>query len=364
MRVPFASFVPLENELRAELNEAFNRVMNRSWYIRGPEVEQFEKEFASLCGAKYCIGVGNGLDALALILDALGIGAEDEVILPANTFIATALAVSRVGAKPVLVDPELDTYNTDPRSIEEKITGRTKAIIPVHLYGRPCDMDSILPIAEKYDLKVVEDCAQAHGAKYKGKRVGSFGVAAGFSFYPGKNLGAMGDGGAVVTNDEDLAERVRMLGNYGSKVKYDHELMGYNSRLDELQAAFLRVKLSKMDQISKNRQMIASKYLSRINNPKIILPIDKNVEDSVWHVFPVRCKDRDELRDYLHENGVETGIHYPIPIHKQKCYLDIIESKDEYSIASEISDTEISFPMYFGMTDEEVEYVVHLINDY
>ena len=262
MKVPFVSFLPMEHEFGQDLRTAFERVFARSWYIEGSEDQAFEKAFAEYCSAKYCVGVGNGLDALMLILKATDIGEGDEVIVPANTYIATALAVTYVGAKPVFVEPRIDTFNINPVLIEEKITERTKAIMPVHLYGQACDMDPILDIAKKYGLKVVEDCAQAHGAIYKGQRVGTFGDAAGFSFYPGKNLGALGDAGAVVTNGRELAEKVRALGNYGSDYKYHHIYKGNNSRLDELQAAFLSAKLPYLDRMNVERRRIAARYLT------------------------------------------------------------------------------------------------------
>ena len=264
MKVEFNSFIPLENKIKNEINIAFQRVYSNSWYVRGVENEKFEKEFADYCGAKYCIGVGSGLDALTLSLKALDIGDGDEVIVPDNSFIATALAVSYCGAKPVFIEPDPKTFNIDTECIEAAITKNTKAIIPVHLYGQPCDMDRVIDIANKHDLYVIEDCAQAHGASYKGQKVGTFGKAGGFSFYPGKNLGALGDGGAVVTNDDELARKIRALGNYGSEEKYHHEYMGCNSRLDEMQAAFLSIKLKKLDEINYDRNKTAKLYLEEI----------------------------------------------------------------------------------------------------
>ena len=274
MKIPFVSFKPMERELDKELRNAFERVYMRSWYIEGVEDENFEKAFAEYCGVNYCVGTGNGLDALMLALKALEIGAGDEVIVPSNTYIATALAVTYVGATPVFVEPDIRTYDIDPKLIEEKITNKTTAIMPVHLYGQPCDMDAIVAIAEKYNLYIVEDCAQAHGATYKGKRIGSFGDAAGFSFYPGKNLGALGDAGAAVSNKKSIADKIRALGNYGSDYKYHHIYKGNNSRLDEMQAAFLSAKLPHLDKINEERRRIAEKYLEKIDNPKIILPYE------------------------------------------------------------------------------------------
>lgn len=364
MKIPFVTFRPLEAELDNKIRDAFERVYKRSWYIEGEEDEAFEKEFAKYCASKYCIGVGNGLDALFLSLKALGVGEGDEVIVPSNTFIATVLAVTYVGAIPVMVEPNIATFNIDPTLIEEKITKNTKAIIPVHLYGQPCDMDRIMEIARKHKLYVIEDCAQAHGATYKGKTVGTFGDAAGFSFYPGKNLGALGDAGAVVTNNEKLAEKVRSLGNYGSDYKYHHIYLGNNSRLDELQAAFLLAKLPSLDKMNKDRRRTANRYLEGINNPEVILPHVCDFATPVWHVFGIRCNRRNELEKFLNEAGIGTNKHYPIPIHLQECYHNLGFVKGDYPIAEEISATELSIPMYYGMTDEEINYVIDRINEF
>ena len=362
MQVPFVSFKPLEKELDSQLRAAFNRVYERSWYIDGCEDKAFEQAFAAYCHTDYCVGCGNGLDALMLVLKAWDIGVGDEVIVPSNTFIATALAVTYVGATPVFVEPDIRTYNIDPTKIEEKITANTKAIMPVHLYGQPCDMDPIMQIAEKYNLYVLEDCAQAHGATYKGKVIGSFGDAAGFSFYPGKNLGALGDAGATVTNDKALADKVRALGNYGSDYKYHHIYKGSNSRLDELQAAFLSAKLPLMDQVNENRRYIAERYRKGITNPKIILPYVPEYAVPVWHLFAVRCKNRDALAEYLAEKGIGTNKHYPIAMHLQDCYADLNIPKGSLPIAEEISATELSLPIYYGMTEEEIDYVIDAVN--
>ncbi len=362
MKVPFVSFKPLERELDDRLRGAFQRVYERSWYIEGQEDAAFEAAFAAFCHTNYCIGVGNGLDALMLSLKALGIGAGDEVIVPSNTFIATALAVTYVGATPVFVEPDIRTYNIDPARIQEKITEKTKAIMPVHLYGQPCDMAPILAIAKKHNLFVVEDCAQAHGATYQGKVVGSFGDAAGFSFYPGKNLGALGDAGAAVTNDKALAEKIRALGNYGSDYKYHHIYQGSNSRLDEMQAAFLSAKLPLMPKISRNRRAAAKRYLEGITNPNIILPYVLPGTEPVWHIFAVRCEKRDALAAFLAEKGIITNQHYPIPMHLQGCYADLGIPKGALPIAEEISATELSLPMYYGMTEDEIGYVIDAVN--
>ena len=362
--VPFVDFKPMEKEIFNELKSAFERVLERSWYILGEENSNFERKFADFCGVKYCVGVGNGLDAIMLSLKSLGVGKGDEVIVPSNTYIATALAVTYVGATPIFVEPDINTYNIDPSLIEEKITSSTKAIIPVHLYGQACDMDSILDIAKKYNLFVVEDCAQAHGATYKGQKVGSFGDLAAFSFYPGKNLGALGDAGAIVSNNKDLIEKARAFGNYGSDYKYHHILKGNNSRLDEVQAAFLSVKLNHLQRINENRQAIALRFLDKIKNEKIILPKVEHYNEHVWHIFAIRCDRRDELEQYLGNKGINTNKHYPIPIHLQPCYEDLGFSNGDLPIAEEISKTELSLPMFYGMSNDQIQYIIDALNSF
>ena len=362
MNVPFVSFLPMEHELDAELRAAFERVYTRSWYIEGEEDAAFEKAFAHYVGTKYCVGCGNGLDALMLALKALGIGEGDEVIVPSNTYIATALAVTYTGAKPVFVEPDIRTYNINPSLIESAITPKTKAIMPVHLYGQSCDMGPIMTLAQKYGLAVVEDCAQAHGATYRGQKIGTFGNAAGFSFYPGKNLGALGDAGASVTNDAVLAAKIRALGNYGSDRKYHHIYQGYNSRLDEFQAAFLSAKLPHLERMNAERKRIAARYLAEIDNPALVLPYVIPEAEPVWHIFAVRCKERDALADYLKEAGIGTNRHYPIPMHLQGAYADLGIEKGSLPIAEEISATQLSLPMFYGMTDEQVSYVIEKLN--
>lgn len=364
MRVPFVTFKPLEKEINTEIKSAFERVYERSWYIEGEEGKRFEEEFAAYCGVKYCVGCGNGLDALFLILKACGIGEGDEVIIPSNTFIATALAVSRTGAKPVMVEPCLLTYNLDANKIEEKITDRTRAVVAVHLYGQPADMDAIHKVAQKYHLKVFEDAAQAHGALYKGMKVGGLAAAAGFSFYPGKNLGALGDAGCVTTNDAELATKIRALSNYGSDYKYHHIYQGYNTRLDELQAAFLQVKLPILDKVNEDRRNTARKYLEGIKNSKLILPyVDWNICTPVWHIFAVRTSARDELVSYLADRGIGTNVHYPIAMHNQYAYQELGIAKGSLPICEKISDTQLSLPMYYGMK-EEIDYVITALNDW
>jgi dTDP-4-amino-4,6-dideoxygalactose transaminase len=324
MIVPFLDLKTPYLELKDELDNAYRRVMESGWYILGAEVKSFEKEFAAYCGASHCLGVGNGLDALHLIIRAMKIGSGDEVIVPSNTYIASWLAVTHAGATPVPVEPDIKTYNIDPTKIEQAITPKTKAIMVVHLYGQPADMDPIIAIAQKYGLKVIEDCAQAHGARYKGQSVGGLGDAAGFSFYPGKNLGAIGDGGAVVTNDSDVAAHIQVLRNYGSSIKYQNEVVGYNSRLDELQAAFLRVKLAKLDEWNDRRRSIARTYLHSLDvaPPGLTLPFVPTWAEPVWHLFVIRHNCRDMLQKVLAEGGIGSMIHYPIPPHKQQAYVD------------------------------------------
>lgn len=364
MNIPFVDFGPMHDECQEALNEASHELILSNWFIGGVHDKQFENSFSEYLGSSFCIGCGNGLDALVLSLKALGIRQGDEVILPANTFIATALAVTYTGATPVLVEPRLDTYNIDSKKIADAITPKTKAIIPVHLYGQPAEMDPIMEIAKKYGLYVIEDTAQAHGALYHGKRAGTFGNAGAFSFYPGKNLGALGDGGAVVTDDSNLADTIRAMGNYGSKSKYVHEFKGQNSRLDEIQAAFLNVKLPHLDTWNAERRRIANRYLTEIKNPDIVLPTVIDGVEPVWHIFAVRTKDRDAFQQYLGKKGIHTGIHYPTPIHLHEAYKDLGYKKGDFPIAEEISDTELSLPMFYGLSDEQIDYVVKAVNEY
>ncbi len=362
--IPFVSFEVMHGEIKRELEDKFRAVLEKNWFIQGDECENFEREFANYCGAKYCVGCGNGLDALMLILKAYGIGEGDEVIIPSNTFIATALAATYVGATPVFVEPKISTYTIDPTKIEEKITINTKAIIAVQLYGQPSEMEMILEIAHKHGVKVIEDAAQAHGATYHGKRVGALADAAGFSFYPGKNLGALGDAGAVVTNDRELAEKVRALGNYGSDYKYHHIYQGNNSRLDEMQAAFLSVKLPHLDRWNARRNEIAKRYLREIKNPFIFLPVTEENATHVYHIFAIRCEARESLMRYLNEHGIGTNCHYPIPIHMQQAYTSLNIPEGSLPIAEEIARTELSIPMFYGMTEEQVEYIIRTINEW
>ena len=343
--VPFLNLKTPHIELRQQLEGAFDRVLNSGWFVLGKEVEAFEHEFADYCEAEHCVGVGNGLDALHLILRAYGIGPGDEVIVPANTYIATWLAVSYAGATPVPVEPDGRTYNIDPSLVEAAITPQTKAIIPVHLYGQPADMDTINAIAARHGLKVIEDAAQAHGARYRGRRVGGLGDAAGFSFYPGKNLGALGDGGAVVTNDAGLAEKMRILRNYGSQMKYHNEVKGFNSRLDELQAAFLRVNLCHLDEWNARRQQAANDYLTQLTDEELTLPFVPDWAEPVWHLFVVRHPQRLALQMRLQLAGIGTMIHYPIPPHLQPAYAELGFSEGAYPLTEAIHREVLSLPM-------------------
>lgn len=355
--IPFLDLKAAYEELKIELDAAYQRVMNSGWYINAGEVEAFEREFAEYCEAEHCVGVGNGLDALYLILRAYDIGSGDEVIVPAHTFIATWLAVSNCGATPVPVDPDGSTYNIDPARIEAAITPRTKAIMPVHLYGQAADMDTITLIAQKHGLKVIEDAAQAHGARYNGRRVGTLGDAAGFSFYPGKNLGAYGDAGAVVTNDPMLAKKIRMLGNYGSVEKYHHEIAGVNSRLDELQAALLRVRLSRLDEWNQRRRMVAQRYLKELAGVIALqLPVVADWAEPVWHLFVVQHANRDALQKHLKQSGIHTAIHYPIPPAQSGAYKH--PSSPIVAACVAMADRLLSLPMGPHLKDGDVEQVI------
>ncbi len=356
--IPFLDFGAMHSELRPRLDAAYSRVIDSNWLILGRELEAFEHEFAAYCGARNCIGVGNGLDALFMTLKAMGIGPGDEVIVPSNTYIATWLAVSYAGATPVPVEPDVSTYNIDPARIEVAITSATRAIMPVHLYGQAADMDPIVELAKRYGLKVIEDAAQAHGARYKGRRVGRLGDAAGFSFYPGKNLGALGDGGAIVTNDDALAEQVRILRNYGSRVKYHNEVKGFNSRLDELQAAFLREKLSVLDAWNERRCEVATRYREGLLNVGLVLPHVPDWADPVWHLFVIRHPNRDQLQAHLTMSGISTMIHYPIPPHLQGAYVEMGLPRGALPIAEEIHDQVLSLPMWPQMRIKDTDQVI------
>lgn len=359
--IPYLDLGKLHQEIQQEMKQAIDDVLSDEWYIMGMQLEQFEQEYAKYVGTKFCLGVGNGLDALTIILRACDIGSGDEVILPANTFVATALAVSYAGATPVLVDVDKDNYNIDVSKIENVITPKTKAIIAVHLYGRLAPMEQLVTLAEKHQLLLFEDSAQAHGAMKNGIIAGAYGKAAGFSFYPGKNLGAMGDGGAITTDDENLYKKAKALRNYGSIEKYNHICKGLNSRLDEIQAAVLRVKLKHMNQWNEERRKIANMYSSMITNPKIKLPSNSNM-DNVWHIYPVFCEERDMLKKYLEEKGIATQIHYPIPIHLQEAYLNELGCRGDYPVAEYLAERELSLPLWIGMDDNTIKSVVDSLN--
>ncbi|MGO8676103.1 MAG: DegT/DnrJ/EryC1/StrS family aminotransferase [Limisphaerales bacterium] len=365
MNVPFLDFARPYEELKAELDEAYFRFMSSAWFVLGREVEAFEKEFAAYCGVEHCVGVGNGLEALHLILRAWGIGPGDEVIVPSNTYIATWLAVSHAGAVPVPVEPDERTCNIDPARIEAAITSRTRAIMPVHLYGQPADLDPIMEIAARHGLKVVEDNAQAQGARYKGRRTGSLGHAAGNSFYPGKNLGAYGDAGAVTTNDPDLAAEVRLLRNYGSRVKYYNDIKGFNSRLDEMQAAFLRVKLRRLDEWNGRRHGVAELYRDELKGLKdLTLPFVPSWAEPVWHLFVVRHPLRDELQRALAGAGIGTLIHYPVPPHLSGAYAKECQGKGVFPVAEAMAASVLSLPMGPHLSAEAADYVTRRISEF
>ena len=343
-----------------EYSRSFQETLQRGWFILGSNVEQFEEQFASYLGARFCIGVASGLDALVLSLKALNLAAGSEVLVPSNTYIATILSILRCGLTPVLVEPDLATYNIDPDRIEDHITGKTRAIMIVHLYGKPCNMDPIMKIVERHNLKLVEDCAQSHGARYQGQMTGTFGHANAFSFYPTKNLGCLGDGGAVVTNDPSIAESIRKLRNYGQERKYYFEMVGYNSRLDELQAGFLSVKLRKLDDINKHKRMLASTYRAGLSE-KFIKPVGHESSFDVYHIFNIRHPRRDELRQFLLKRDIQTEIHYPVPPHRQEALRGLfVESS--FPISDEIHATTLSLPISTGHTLEDVETVIRALN--
>lgn len=364
MKVDFVNLSRQYSIIKDEIEEAVFRVLKKSTFILGDEVEHFEEEFAKYCGVKYCVGVSSGTEALHITLKVLGIQDGDEVILPPNTFIATALAVSYTGAKPVFVDIDPGTYNIDFSKIEEKITKKTKAIIAVHLYGQMAEMDKILKIAKKYNLKVIEDACQAHGAKYKDKKAGSFGDTACFSFYPTKNLGCYGDGGAIVTNSKEVAEKVKLLRNYGQVKKYHCKIIGFNSRLDEMQAAILRVKLKYLDHNIKNRRKNASLYTHYLKDLPVILPKESAENYHTYHLYVIRIKNRKAMADYLKEKGIFTSIHYPIPLHLQVAYKGLGCKKGDFPVTDEQVGEILSLPMFAELEKEEAEYVAEQIKKF
>lgn len=346
-----------------EYNKKALDVLESGWYVLGEEGKNFEKEFASYIGAKYCVGVGSGLDALWMTFHLLGIGEGDEVIVQTNTYIASVMGISKNNATPVFVEPDA-YYGIDASLIEKKITVNTKAVLVVHLYGMPCDMDEIVHICKKHNLYLVEDCAQSHGATYKGKITGTFGIAGCFSFFPSKTLGAFGDAGGVVTNNKNLADKLRIYRNYGSSKRYYHEMIGTNSRMDELQAGLLRIKLKHIHEIIDARTRICMRYLEEINNPRLFLPQIRENTISTWHQFVVSCERRDELQLYLEDNGIGTYIHYPIPPHLSKAYRNMGYKKGDYPIAERYANTLLSLPLYMGMTDKEQNYIISVANSF
>lgn len=360
--IKFLDLKKINNRYREEIDSRIKNILDKGWYLQGEENENFTKNFANFCGTKFALGVANGLDALNLIIKAYGFGNGDEIIVPANTYIATILAISENGCIPILVEPDIKTYNINPDSIEEKITSKTKAIMVVHLYGQAVQMEKIWKIAKKYNLKIIEDSAQAHGAIYQENRTGNLGDASGFSFYPGKNLGCIGDGGAVTTNDEELFNKIKAIANYGSDRKYHHIYKGVNSRLDEIQAAVLDIKLNHLDSDNNKRREISKYYRENIKNSKIILPETYDEKSHVWHIFAVRTKNRDEFQKYLTEKGIQTIIHYPTPPHKQGAYKEW--NNLSFPITEEIHNTILSLPISPVMTDSEIEKVVEVVNEY
>jgi dTDP-4-amino-4,6-dideoxygalactose transaminase len=365
MKIPFLDFKYMHAPLKKDMIQAFEAFYDSNWFVLGHRVKQFEAEYAQFNQTKYAVGVSNGLDALHIALKTLNIGQGDEVIVPSNTYIATALAVSYVGATPIFVEPSIETYNIDPILIEAAITNKTKAIMPVHLYGQACEMDAIITIAEKYNLYIIEDNAQSQGATYNGKLTGSFGNINGTSFYPGKNLGALGDAGAITTNNDDLAKRASILRNYGSDKKYYNEVIGYNMRLDECQAAFLGIKLKQLYNWNLKRQEIAGWYFEGLKgNKDIVLPKIALGATHVYHLYIIRTNKRDELQKYLDENGIGTLIHYPIPPHLQQAYTNLGYNKGDFPIAEEIADTCLSLPIYPGITFENIAFIICKINEF
>ncbi|MGL5000432.1 MAG: DegT/DnrJ/EryC1/StrS family aminotransferase [Cetobacterium sp.] len=363
MKIPFNTLDRQYFMYQEEYEKKALEVLRKGWYILGSEVENFEKEFAQYIGTKYSLGLDNGLNALVLAFRALGIKEGDEVIVQGNTFIASVMGITMNGATPIFVEP--DTYdNIDTNKIEVAITEKTKAICLVHLYGQTANMEKVMEIAKKHNLYVVEDCAQSHGSKFNNQMTGTFGDIACFSFYPGKNLGCFGDGGGVTTDNEELYKKMKMLRNYGSSKKYHNDEVGYNARLDELQAGLLRVKLSHLDELTAQREHIANRYLDEIKNPKIELPRIREGATSVWHLFVVKTEERDRLQKYLEENGIGTVIHYPIPPHLSKAYEYLGYKNGDFPITEKYAETVLSLPLYNGMTDEEQTYVIEVINRY
>ena len=363
MKINFNQLDRAYRKFKPEYDQAAIGVLESGWYILGGKVEKFEQQFAEFIGSQYCVGLNSGLDALVLAFRALGIGPGDEVIVPANTYIASVLGITENGATPIFVEPD-EFYNIDASKIEDNISDKTKAILVVHLYGQAANMGKIKEISDRHNLFLVEDCAQSHGACYEGRMTGSWGDIGCFSYYPTKNIGAFGDAGSIVTDNKELYEKVRMLRNYGSKIKYQNEILGVNSRLDEIQAALLLVKLSHYQELREERERIARMYLAAITNPLISLPTIRENADHVWHLFVVRTPDRDRFQSFLQANGIGTQVHYPIPPHLSDAYGYLGYKPGDFPITEHFADTVISLPLYEGMTDEEIDYVVEVINRY
>ena len=364
MKIPYADFHGMHDPIRSDLDRRIAEVVDNSCFIHGKNCTLFEKNFADYCGSNFCIGCGNGLDALQMILRSRGIGSGDEVIVPAHTYIATGLAVSYTGAKPVFADVEDQYYCLDPQKMEDAITPRTKAVIMVHIYGQVGRFSEVLKIARKHNLLLIEDAAQAHGSEYKGVRTGALGDAAGFSYYPGKNLGAFGDAGSVTTNDESLAASVRRIGDYGASLKYHHEVKGVNSRLDEIQAAVLDEKLRYLEAWNKERRKVAESFLAGIRCESVRLPAQNPHSKHVWHIFPIMVKNRERFMDYLAEHEISTQVHYPFPMHLHKAYKELGYQGGAFPVAEYIAAHEVSLPIYYGMTCEQIDYVIHIVNQY
>lgn len=364
LQVPFVDLAAQYRSIASQIDEAISKVIRETDFILGREVRLFEEDFAQFCGAQYAIGVDSGTSALELALRAYDIGPGHEVITAANSFIASALGISHAGATPVLVDVDPETYTVDVAAIEKAITPRTKAIIPVHLYGQPADMDAILELARRHNLVVVEDACQAHGARYNGKRIGSLGHAAAFSFYPGKNLGAYGDGGAVVTNDRDIAKKLEMLRNYGQKEKYYHDFRGYNRRLDTLQAAVLRIKLQHLEKWNAARRQNAERYRLLLESSEVVTPVEAACAESVWHLYVVRVNQRDALKEHLAKRGISCGIHYPVPIHLQAAYRDLSYKPGDFPVTEDYAQRILSLPMYAELAPEMIRFVAQTVREF
>ena len=362
--IPYENLARTNSPFESEFKSAFNSFVEKGWYILGQEVKSFEEEFSKYIGTKHCIGVASGLDALIIALECLKLPKGSDVLVPSNTYIASILAIVKAGLNPVLVEPDISTYNINPELLESSLTPKTKAILVVHLYGKSCEMDKITSFCKKHDLRLVEDCAQSHGAKFDGKTTGSFGDFGAFSFYPTKNLGALGDAGAICTDNDELAEMARAWRNYGSEKHYHNKYTGINSRLDEIQASFLRIKLRHIEEITEKKRRLAKMYFDGLDKNKFILPLIDERYFDVYHIFQIRHKNRDELKQYLLDNGIKTEIHYPVAPINQEGYKDIFKNQKPTPIAEEIHNTVLSLPVSYGTTEEEVKRIIEVINNF